>query len=708
MANGYMGKILKIDFDAAAGQQISTLNTLDYSDDWGGAHGMGSKVFWDLAVAPGDWDLMDGFNSRNVVTFMAGPLNGTLTPCAAGRTEIQGVAVQKWPTEWFSRSGFGGRFAAQLKAAGWDGIAIQGIASSPVWIKIVNSDVTLEDASAAGDNLWGMNNYDAQQEMWRLTSGSARFGDWVRLPGGEHTTQRPAVSSVGPAGELKSRSGSMVHDGGNGGGQGGYGGVLGGKNVKGISVLGTQSVEIADPEALVDARAEIRKSFSFNVDSPLRDLPVTWWALNPGRGPSSYQDGPFRASGCVACSAPCRRQHQSAITNDSQCVDASFSAMGAGISTRELMETTDWVQKLGINARDCLRTGMNYQKDLYALGVLGKGKAIDTSPIDFDLQGTPGWPEHYLKNMAYRGEGFGDELSEGIMRAAATWGRIDNVAGQAGNGDLDSDDFIFRFPHWGDETHWTLPGIEWAYGGLIGDRDINCHIFTKNFACVLGAPGLMESMPASAWVDKLATMMGDTYNGDPYMFNYSDDADTGIYSMHKAKQIAWDRRYDSFWMQSAQLCCWVWPNLANPNNPDFDGWSTKYEPIFFNAVTGRNITFDDGIKIGGRIWNMDRAIHMLQGRTRDQETHEGYMFKQPQGSGSIAMPYYKDGTWSYEVFGDTIPGMLITREGEEEWKTNLYEHEGWNTTTGSPTRATLEGLGLGYVADKLESENVLG
>jgi aldehyde:ferredoxin oxidoreductase len=295
------------------------------------------------------------------------------------------------------------------------------------------------------------------------------------------------------------------------------------------------------------------------------------------------------------------------------------------------------------------------------------------------------------------------------MRAAGRWGRIEQVGGAEGNGDLDSDEFIMQFPHWGDETHWTLPGIEWAYGGMMGDRDINCHIFTKNFAAVLGAPGFMEQVPVEQWVNTLAGNMGDDFNGDPFMFNYSDDPETGIYSSHKAKQIAFDRRYDLFWMQSAQLCCWVWPNWSNPNNTNFDGWSTSgHEATFFNAVTGRNLTFTDGLRIGGRIWNMDRAIHILQGRTREMETHEGYMFKQPQGSGSIAMPYYKNGQWSYEIFGDTIPGMLITRDGEEEWKTNFYTEEGWNTTTGSPTRATLEGYGLGYVADKLESAGKLG
>jgi aldehyde:ferredoxin oxidoreductase len=44
----------------------------------------------------------------------------------------------------------------------------------------------------------------------------------------------------------------------------------------------------------------------------------------------------------------------------------------------------------------------------------------------------------------------------------------------------------------------------------------------------------------------------------------------------------------------------------------------------------------------------------------------------------------------------------------DEWKTKFYTLEGWDTSSGWPTRSTLQGLDLGQVADKLEANGKLG
>ena len=66
----------------------------------------------------------EAFDPRNVVTLMTSPLSGTYVP-GSGRCEVQGLAPMYYPIEWFNRSNFGGRFTAQLKYAGWDGIVIE-------------------------------------------------------------------------------------------------------------------------------------------------------------------------------------------------------------------------------------------------------------------------------------------------------------------------------------------------------------------------------------------------------------------------------------------------------------------------------------------------------------------------------------------------------------------------------------------------------
>ena len=65
---------------------------------------------------------------------------------------------------------------------------------------------------------------------------------------------------------------------------------------------------------------------------------------------------------------------------------------------------------------------------------------------------------------------------------------------------------------------------------------------------------------------------------------------------------------------------------------------------------------------------------------------------------------YENGEWTYA----SAQGRTLDQAKFEDWKTRFYEFEGWDPTTGWPTRATLEELGLGNVADELETKGKLG
>jgi aldehyde:ferredoxin oxidoreductase len=224
--NGYAGKILRIDL---TDRKTSTIDTKDY-EQWVGGHGIGSAIFWDLVKDK----TINGFDPRNVITIMTSPLSGTLVPGASARTEVQGIGVQSYPIEWFTRSNFGGRFAPMLKYAGWDGIVIEGKADKPVWIDIRNDAVKIKEAR----HLWGLDTWKTQEDIWREVSGRG-FSGWVELSSESRTTQRPAVLTIGPAGENLGRVACLIHDAGNASGQGGFGGIWGSKNLKAISVIWT-------------------------------------------------------------------------------------------------------------------------------------------------------------------------------------------------------------------------------------------------------------------------------------------------------------------------------------------------------------------------------------------------------------------------------------------------------------------------------------
>ena len=67
--------------------------------------------------------------------------------------------------------------------------------------------------------------------------------------------------------------------------------------------------------------------------------------------------------------------------------------------------------------------------------------------------------------IAYRRE-IGDDLAEGIARAAQKWGRWDE----------DTSSGLLARPNWGYcEHNEPRAEVEWSYGSIFSERDINEH-----------------------------------------------------------------------------------------------------------------------------------------------------------------------------------------------------------------------------------------
>lgn len=693
--NGYAGKILRVNLTE---RRISTIDTGKYAQ-WGGGHGIGSALFWDLVPDKA----ISGFDPRNVVTLMTSPFTGTLVPGASGRTEVQGIGVQSYPVEWFTRSNFGGRFGAMLKYAGWDGMAIEGKADKPVWLDIRNGDVQIRDAGG----LWGMDTWTTQQEIWRQVAAKAGK-DWVNLgPDGTggRTTQLPAVLAIGPAGERLARVGCLVHDAGNAAGQGGFGGVWGSKNLKAISVIGSGSIRVADPQALVDARLWLQKEYSLDAADPRVQADPFTARLMLGAGsppaPLVFWQNPenSRPQACTGCPAGCRSRFGSGQGNESSCAESAWYVQAdmerhLGKQSEAVFIATDLCQKYGINACELLQ-GLPYIRDLHKLGVLGPGKTVD-SDLPFDQFGTAEFAEAFLRAIVER-RGIGDDMAEGFYRAAKRWGRLEE----------DTKTGLLAFPHWGLPLHYDPRAeLEWGYGTILGDRDINEHAFNGLFWLPSGALAQGKEPPISAeeivniYAEKLVP-----YAGNPLMLDYSSD---NMYSEHIAKLVAWDRHYSRFWKQSLLFCDIIYPNFMNIARPDRRGLSGIAEPKFFKAVTGRDLSFAEGIEIGRKIWNLDNAIWTLQGRHRDMVHFADYIYQVPLAPafpvGVHYLPGRVDGKWKYL----SVDGRRLEKDRFDEWKSRYYALEGWDSATGWPRQETLGALGLGEVAQELARKGKLG
>jgi aldehyde:ferredoxin oxidoreductase len=721
--DGFRGKILRLNLTNG---RVSFIDTREYAE-WVGGHGIGSAIFWNLVKDK----TIDGFDEGNVVTIMTSPLTGTLAPGGASRVEVQCIGVQSYPVGWFTRSNLGGRFGPMLKYAGWDGIVIEGKADKPVWVDIRDQTIRIRDA----DDLWGLGTWETQRRVWKYVTGTSSLGGWVEMgdsPRNGRTTQKPAVMAIGPAGENLARVAAIIHDAGNAAGQGGFGAVWGAKKLKAISVIGTGSVRVADPAALLEARLWAKKNYSISVDDAekidedhslvhnlnVRNLssfgclpvPITFWQRRKHSRPQA----------CTGCPAGCRARNDTGLGNESACAESMlytypdfqknsgltsrvlasiieyFGGFEAGLmyamlkgeNTPAVYKAADLCQQYGINAFE-FAFGIRYLRDLNKMGLLGPGKEIECD-LPFEKFGEFAFIEKLFRMVALR-EGIGDDLAEGFARAAARWDRLEE--------DLETG--LLPYPHWGLPVHYDPRfQVEWGYGTILGDRDINEH--GLNVLFWMPTASIAQKKTPIVTAEEVARIYTDRmvpYQGDMRMVDYSSG---NIYSEHMAKTVAWHRHYTRFWKQSVLYCDILFPDFLNPLREDKRGVVGVAETRFLNAVTGKNLDFADGIEVGRKIWNLDNAIWTLQGRHRDMVHFADYIYKEPLGA-TAYMPGMRDGKWEYI----NVKKRTLDKARFEEWKTKYYTLEGWDPATGWPTRQTLASLGMDSVADEMEKKGKL-
>jgi aldehyde:ferredoxin oxidoreductase len=350
------------------------------------------------------------------------------------------------------------------------------------------------------------------------------------------------------------------------------------------------------------------------------------------------------------------------------------------------------VNKWGVDVFT-IRSTIPWLVSLHDKGILGSGKEINTD-LPFELIGHPGWLEMLFQKIV-SGEDIGLDLREGNMRAAEKWGRLEP--------DLKSGDL--NCPWWGYSEHENSRiQADWSFYSMVADRDCNEHGITN----VVGryprygyaAEGL-KTVP----LDDCVRIMSEKlipFEGDPMMLDGSTEA---RYSVHMAKMVAWQAYYSRFWKQGINYCDWGWPDFVNVSAPNYSGYTPEGEPWYYNAVTGKNLTFRQGMEIGRKVWNWQNAIWVLQGRHRDIVKFAEFVYEVPNTATHYLLGYNQDKEqWVWEDYG----GHTVDRQKFEEWKTKYYEVMGWDTATGWPNRKTLEEVGLGFVADKLEEKGKLG
>ncbi len=144
------------------------------------------------------------------------------------------MVVTKSPlTGTIASSNSGGYWGAELKFAGYDAIIFEGKSEKPVYLNIADDLVEIKDAS----NLWG-----------KLVAETTTILEDIH-------GSKVRVACIGPAGENLSKVSGVMNERGRAAGRSGVGAVMGSKNLKAIVVRGTNKVNVNNPDKLKDVFA---------------------------------------------------------------------------------------------------------------------------------------------------------------------------------------------------------------------------------------------------------------------------------------------------------------------------------------------------------------------------------------------------------------------------------------------------------------------
>jgi len=139
------------------------------------------------------------------------------------------MVVTKSPlTGTIASSNSGGYWGPELKFAGYDMVIVEGKSDQPVYLMIEDDKIEFRDAS----HLWGKVVSEATKQLE------------------SEAPEKSRILTIGPAGEKLSCLAAIINDYDRAAGRSGVGAVMGSKNLKAIVVKGSGSVEVADREQL--------------------------------------------------------------------------------------------------------------------------------------------------------------------------------------------------------------------------------------------------------------------------------------------------------------------------------------------------------------------------------------------------------------------------------------------------------------------------
>ncbi|MCL2336511.1 MAG: aldehyde dehydrogenase [Firmicutes bacterium] len=547
-------------------------------------------------------------------------------------------------TNFFSHSIFGGYFGPELKHAGYDKIIIRGKAPELVYLWIHNDKVEIRDAS----HLKGKG---AQETAVMIKE--------------ELKDQKIQVAAIGLAGENRLFMSTIEHC--NASAARGVGVVMGDKRLKAIAVRGTKDFQVANPEELF--KLCLKHSQDMQASPFVGDLMAIEW--NDAFHHDNFSWGNVRVrrkgywnqeledrwkdytlkirdrlQGCYNCPKNCHL-----VVKPPGRQRYMLKCYGKGTWHMAAFKEVDFTfdilalsQEYGVDSYAAPQA-IAYAIELYEAGIL-----TDQDLPDFPADS--GDRFYYLLEKLVRREGVGDILAYGLYRAAR----------MIGNGaEKYEHNTIKKF----EQVPVKLGKVNYPYYLMYCTSDKMAINQTEGSYPQDPIADLEERQKfADEWLSAPKRFQRYFMEWEPRS-NPSVEASVNICDWNETMHYVDD---------ATGLCA-----FCSSFRGQFGG-STAYHvyniPTFINLATGLNLDADDLWQVARRNRNLVRAINVSRGLRRIDE-------KPPEDHWKVREP-----------------------EKEQELLDEYYKFKGW-TNDGIPTKATLDKLGLDYVAKELIKRGIL-
>lgn len=606
--NGYAGKTLRVNLSAGS----AWTEPLDASlvEDYIGGRGFAARIIYDETMG------VDPLGPDNRLVYASGPFAGVFIPAGGKMT----IAAKSPATGLYGDANIGGHIAAELKYAGYDAIVVQGTAETPVYLYVDDDTVEIRDAT----RYWGTGAIESE------TALKEELGESFQ------------VCTIGQAGENLVRFACVSHDIGRQAGRTGVGAVMGSKRLKAVAIRGTQTVPVADVDALKRIGREmllkVKEDPGLKIWHDYGLASVNTWANSIGAFPTrNFQSGYFEGIegidhnamreritvnskacfGCpMACGKFCRVKERGVWVEGPEYETAALIGGNCAIERIEDVAYGNYVcDELGL---DTISAGnaIGFAMECFERGVIDASQTGGLEPRFGDIEAFV-----TLAHQIARREGIGAVLADGVRHAAAVWGK-------------------------GSEAYAIqIKGLEWSgYESR-------------------GAPAMM-----------LAYMTADigAHHNRAWAITFDIQQGRDKVEGKAAKVIELQHVRPLFDCLGACRLPWVEMGL-----------DLKYYAELFPAITGRQLNWDELLTVSERVYNLTRsyAVRERAGFGRDDDYPPARFSTEPVPTGATE-------------------GSFIPREKLDQLLDDYYSLRGWSTS-GRPEPATLRRLGLGSVAEEL-------